>query len=247
MADSRRTNVGREMVVIGGLAVVAVALILALVMKSNDDDTAVAGPSAPVAQMVEPSGSTPTGGTSGLSMERRVSGDPLALGDPAAPVVMVMFADYRCPFCAKFSRDTEPEMVKRFVDAGTLRIEWRDLPIFGDQSMQAARAGRAAAAQGKFWEFNRAVFADAPDRGHSNLTDDVLIGYARQVGVPDLDRFANQMRGTEFNAAINADVEQASSIGVPSTPAFIINGVPMLGAQPLETFVAAVTEAADRA
>lgn len=246
MADPRGANVGREVIVIGGLVVVAIALILALVMTSNDDTTE-AGPSAPVARIVEPTGSSPAGGASGLSMERRVADDPLALGDPAAPVVMVMFADYRCPFCAKFSRDTEPEMVERFVDEGTLRIEWRDLPIFGEQSMQAARAGRAAAAQGKFWEFNRAVFADAPDRGHSDLTDGVLIGYARQVGVPDLDRFANQMRGNDFDAAITADVEQGSSIGVPSTPAFVINGVPMLGAQPTEVFVAAVNEAADRA
>ncbi|MCV7153070.1 DsbA family protein [Mycolicibacterium pyrenivorans] len=246
MADSRWANVGRDVLVIGGLVVIAIALILFLVTKPNDD-TGAAGPSAPVAQIVEPTGSPETGGTSALSMERRLADDPLTLGDPAAPVAMVMFADYRCPFCAKFSRDTEPEMVERFVDEGILRIEWRDLPIFGDQSMQAARAGRAAAAQGRFWEFNRAVFAAAPERGHSDLTDEALIGFARQAGVPDLDRFATQMRGNDFDAAINADVEQAGSIGVPSTPAFVINGVPMLGAQPTEVFVAAVNEAADRA
>ena len=246
MADSRRANVGREMIVIGGLVAVAFALILALLM-SPKDDTGGASPSAPAAQTIEPTRSSEAGGASALSMERRVADDPLALGDPAAPVVMVMFADYRCPFCAKFSRDTEPEMVKRFVGGGRLRIEWRDLPIFGDQSMQAARAGRAAAAQGKFWEFNRAVFAGAPDRGHSDLTDEVLIGFARQVGVPDIDRFAKQMRSNDVDAAIKADVEQGSSIGVPSTPAFVINGVPILGAQPTEVFVAAVNEAAARA
>ena len=91
------------------------------------------------------------------------------------------------------------------------------------------------------------MFAAAPERGHGDLTDDVLIGFARQASVPDLDRFADQMRGKDFDAAINADVEQAGSIGVPSTPAFVINGVPMLGAQPTEVFVAAVNEAAGRA
>lgn len=249
MADSDRTRVGRELMLIGGLVVVAVVLILVLVTNANRD----AGPahpstaSSPAVQSHDPAGSPQAGGASADSMARRQAGDPLALGDPAAPVVMVMFADFRCPFCAKFSRDTEPELVKRFVDNGTLRIEWRDLPIFGDQSMQGARAGRAAAAQGKFWEFNRAVFAAAPERGHSDLTDDALIGFARQVGVPDVDRFAKQMRSNEFDAAINADVEQGSSIGVPSTPAFVLNGVPILGAQPTDVFIAAVNEAAGRA
>jgi protein-disulfide isomerase len=235
--------------VIGGLVVVAVVLILALVTNSKEDTGPARPPavSSPAAQIREPTGPPQPGGASAPLMARRQADDPLALGDPAAPVVMVMFADYRCPFCAKFSRDTEPELVERFVDNGTLRIEWRDLPIFGDQSMQAARAGRAAAAQGKFWEFNRAIFAAAPERGHADLTDDVLIGFARQVGVPDIDRFATQMRGNDFNGTINADIEQASTIGVPSTPAFVINGVPILGAQPTDVFVAAVTGAAGRA
>lgn len=249
MTDSGRINVGREVMVIGGLVVVAVVLILVLVTNSKGDPERAhpSTASSPAARIAEPTGSPQGGGGSADFMARRQAGDPLALGDPAAPVVMVMFADFRCPFCAKFSRDTEPELVKRFVDHGTLRIEWRDLPIFGDQSMQAARAGRAAAAQGKFWEFNRAVFATAPERGHSDLTDDALIGFARQVGVPDVDRFAKQMRGNDFDAAINADVEQGSSIGVPSTPAFVINGVPILGAQPTDVFVAAINEAAGRA
>ncbi|BBX19917.1 disulfide bond formation protein [Mycolicibacterium duvalii] len=252
MADSRRASVGRDVIVIGGLVVIAVALILVLVMNAKADVGPADAP-APAASALEPSAGDPSaeapapaagGDTSALAVERRVADDPLALGDPAAPVVMVMFADYRCPFCAKFSRDTEPVLVDRFVDAGILRIEWRDLPIFGDQSMQAARAGRAAAAQGKFWEFNRAVFAAAPDRGHGDLTDDALLGFAREAGVADLERFAAQMRSSEFDAAIDADLAQGTGIGVPSTPAFVLNGVPMLGAQPTEVFVAAVNEAA---
>lgn len=156
---------------------------------------------------------------------------------------MVMFADYRCPFCAKFSRDTEPELVKRFVGQGILRIEWRDFPIFGDQSMVAARAGRAAAEQGKFWEFNRSVFAAAPDRGHPDLTEDRLVHFAEQAGVPDIAKFTAGMRGNSYDAAINADLAQGNSIGVPSTPAFLINDVPMVGAQPTDEFVSAIDNA----
>lgn len=241
---SQRTAVGKELAFIGGLVVIAVALILYLLMSSPDGAAPTAGPPATL-QAVEPP--VPAAERqSPLSVERRVEADPLAMGDRDAPVVMVMFADYRCPFCAKFSRETEPHLVQRFVESGTLRLEWRDLPIFGEQSMLAARAGRAAAEQGKFWEFNHAVFAVAPERGHADLTEDALIGFAQQAGVGDIAQFTAGMRGDTFNAAIDADLAQGNSIGVPSTPAFVVNDVPMLGAQPTEDFVRAIEDAAKR-
>ncbi len=239
---SRGNNVGKDVAFIGGLLVIAVALILYLVMDSPDDGAPAAEPPASSTQLAP---SAPNDASS-LSVERRVVNDPLALGEVDAPIVMVMFADYRCPFCAKFSRDTEPELVERFVSNGTLRLEWRDFPIFGDQSVLAARAGRAAAEQGKFWDFNHAVFAVAPDRGHADLTEEALIGFAEQVGVPDIDKFAAGMRGPTFDAAINADLAEATSLGVPSTPAFIVNGDPILGAQPTEEFERAIEAAAEQ-
>ncbi|MDV3127622.1 DsbA family protein [Mycobacterium sp. 21AC1] len=243
MSGSRRHSVSKDVAFIAGLVVVAAALILYLVMRPDgaggqEDPTA-----APISTSAGPP-PTGQGETSAMTVERRLAGDPFAVGDPAAPVVLVMFADYRCPFCAKFSRDTEPELIDRFVDRGTLRIEWRDFPIFGDQSTLAARAARAAAEQGRFWEFNRAVFAASPERGHADLTEDALTGFAREAGVADLDRFSTAMRSNAFDAAINADLALGNSIGVPSTPAFLINDVPLLGAQPTSEFVQAIDNAA---
>jgi protein-disulfide isomerase len=170
----------------------------------------------------------------------------MALGDPNAPVTMVMYSDFRCPFCAKFSRDTEPELIDRYVDTGTLRLEWRDFPIFGEQSLVAARAGRAAAAQGRFWEFTRAVYAAAPQTGHADLSEDVLVGFAEDAGVPDIPRFTAEMRGTVHAAAIQRDLDEAQRLGVPSTPAFLVNGMPLLGAQPLPVFTTRIDDAAGR-
>lgn len=238
MSGSRRESISKDLIFIGGLVVIAAALILYLVIDSGQDVDAAAVGSAPTSVSAESSAGV-------AAVERRQADDPFALGDPDAPVVMVVFSDYRCPFCAKFSRDTEPVLVERFVDDGTLRIEWRDYPIFGEQSMLAARAGRAAAEQDSFWEFNRAVYAAAPDRAKADLTEEALIGFAQQAGVPDIDRFTAGMRGTAFDAAINADLAQGNSIGVPSTPAFLINDVPLLGAQPTEEFVRAISAARD--
>ncbi len=150
--------------------------------------------------------------------------------------MLVTFSDYRCPFCARHSRAVEPELIDRYVESGQLRIEWRDLPIFGDASLLAARAGRAAAEQGRFWEFNQAVYGAAPASGHHDLTEQKLIAFAEQVGVADVDRFAAALDSDEFDAAIQADYMQAMSLGLSGTPSFVINGHPVVGAQPAIAF-----------
>ncbi|QDQ96695.1 DsbA family protein [Tomitella fengzijianii] len=213
------------------LAVVAVTLGVIVFTGNDDGGGGQSSAAASGGQGVTPGELGPLG-----ELATREEGDPLALGAVDAPVVLVEFADYRCPFCAKFSRDVEPGLVAEYVESGQLRIEWRDMPIYGDESMLAARAGRAAAAQGRFWEFNRALYAAAPEGGHPGMDVDKLRGFAEDAGVPDMDRFTAQMQSTEFDAAIGADVAQAQQLGIPATPAFSINGNPMLGAQPASVF-----------
>lgn len=173
---------------------------------------------------------------------RRLANDPLAIGAVDAPVVMVVFSDFRCPFCARFSTVTEPELVERFVDQGLLRIEWRDLPIFGDDSILAARAGRAAAAQGKFWEFMNAVYAAAPAQSHHMLDAGLLAGFAEQVGVKDIQRFRADMASDRFDEGIIADAAQAQLLGLTGTPSFVLGGHGIVGAQPTELFVQVVEQ-----
>lgn len=174
---------------------------------------------------------------------RRDAADPFAIGPVDAPVVMVVFSDYRCPFCARYSRVTEAELVEKYVSEGQLRIEWRDFPVFGDASMLAARAGRAAAAQGRFWEFNDAVYLAAPENGHHELDAAKLLGFAEQVGVEDLERFEREMLSDEFDTAIMVDTLQARSLGVTGTPSFIISGNPVVGAQPTAVFTGIIDRA----
>lgn len=220
-----------------GIAVlVAAALVGVLVIGTRDDsesEVTSGGATTTIAQ---------TGPLGDLA--RRTADDPMALGAVDAPVVMIAFSDLRCPFCAQFSRETESQLVDWYVDDGTLRIEWRDMPIFGQQSFDAARAGRAAAAQGKFWEFTHAVYADAPETGHADLTIDDLTAFAQQAGVPDLERFTADATGTNFDSAITADYDEAQSLGIPATPAFSVNGDPVVGAQPLSVFVDLIDSAA---
>ncbi|MFI6965114.1 DsbA family protein [Streptomyces sp. NPDC050255] len=178
-------------------------------------------------------------------LARRDGGDKLALGRADAPVVLIEYADFKCGYCGKFARDTEPALVKKYVDNGTLRIEWRNFPIFGAESEAAARASWAAGQQNRFWEFHRAAYAaGAKEKGFGK---DRLKALATEAGVSDLDRFLRDTDGAAAAAAVSKDQEQGYGIGATSTPSFLINGRPIAGAQPAETFTQAIEQAADRA
>lgn len=230
-AKTKRLNV------VAVVLVIAVMLLLGYMLGSQGGSNQGASNQA-ASQQAEQQQESPL-----AKLARRTPEDPLALGKHDAPVVLLNYGDYRCPFCAKFSRDIEPELIKRYVDAGVLRIEWRDFPIFGEESLHAAKAGRAAASQGKFWEYLSAIYQDAPDNGHASLPHATLVDYAKQVGISDIGKFEADMNDPSADADIRADATEGSEIGVSSTPTFLINGEPILGAQPLDQFVSAIEQA----
>lgn len=178
-------------------------------------------------------------------LARRADGDKLAQGRADAPVVMVEYADFKCGFCGKFARDTEPNLVKKYVEDGTLRIEWRNFPIFGEESEAAARASWAAGQQGRFWEFHQAAYAKgAKEKGFG---EERLTELAKEAGVKDLDKFTADVDGKQAKAAVQKDQQEAYGLGASATPAFLINGRPISGAQPDEVFQQAIEQAAKTA
>lgn len=229
------------------LTIVATALvgvIAALVVTILTTTGGATGPRAtPAGQATAAAPRTSARASPLENLARRNPGDPTALGRPDAPVVMVAYEDFRCPFCAKFSTEVAPKLRERYVATGKLRIEWRDFPIFGRQSMLAAKAARAAARQGKFWAFHDVVFAHAPERGHPEMTKAKLVRFARLAGVADIAQFKADMHDPAIARAIRRDYTQGIRIGVRSTPTFVINGTPVVGAQPLPVFVGVIEQA----
>jgi protein-disulfide isomerase len=176
-----------------------------------------------------------------VKMARRDTKDPLAQGRADAPVVLVEYADFKCGYCGKFARDTEPALVKKYVEDGTLRIEWRNFPIFGAESETAARASWAAGQQGRFWQFHEAAYADgAKEKGFGAGRLDAL---AREAGVKDLGKFRDDLDSAQARAAVKKDQDEGYALGATSTPSFLINGQPLAGAQPEEVFAQAVESA----
>ncbi|MFG2711049.1 DsbA family protein [Streptomyces goshikiensis] len=204
-------------------------------------------------QATAPAGDTPakpssasapaagTGNSELLKLARRESGDKLAVGRADAPVVLIEYSDFKCGYCGKFARDTEPELMKKYVEDGTLRIEWRNFPIFGADSEAAAKAAWAAGQQDRFAAFHTAAYAEgSKEKGFGEAR---LVELARQAGVPDLDRFTKDMAGEPAAEALRKDQEEGYRIGVSSTPSFLVGGRPIAGAQPLDAFDAAIAEA----
>ena len=172
--------------------------------------------------------------------------DGQAKGKVDAPVVMVIYSDFACPFCTQFARNVEPELNK-LVKEGTLRIEWRDLAQISETSPLAAQAGRAAAKQGKFWEFHDAVYAAADPQGHPEYTEDSLVTFAKKAGVADIDRFRTDMNAAETVSAVTEAKEHAHSIGITGTPFMIVGETFISGYQDAEYMKAVINSQAAKA
>jgi protein-disulfide isomerase len=167
----------------------------------------------------------------------------LTLGRPNAPVTIVEFGDYQCTNCGAFARDTEPALVRKYVDTGVVRLVWRDFPWVDAQSVSAAVAVRAAGMQGKFWAYHDYLFAhQSPDEHSGLVTGAYLRSVARRLGL-NMTLFNRDFANPALTAAVRADDTFGQQLGVPGTPAFLIGGRPFFGAQPLSAFEVAIVAA----
>ena len=246
------------------LAVIAAAFLFARSSRTTGASTTTSAaaqtseaPSgAPSAPAQSAPGPSPTdGATSAASVTdpttltamhgevTRDPNDPRAKGDVNAPVVMVIYSDFACPFCTKFAQEVEPRL-DDLIENGTLRIEWRDLAQVTQTSPLAAQAGIAAGKQGKFWEFHDAVYGAADPQGHPTYTEDSLVDFAKKAGVPDLERFRADMTDATTAKAVADATQHAYSLAITGTPFFIVNDAYIGGYRPADYVRATVLEQA---
>ncbi|MFI6515976.1 DsbA family protein [Spirillospora sp. NPDC050679] len=164
-------------------------------------------------------------------------------GSDSAPVTIVEFGDFQCPKCGTFARTIKPELRRRYVDTGVVRFIWRDFPTFGKESERAAYASRAAARQGRFWPFHDALYARQPKRMNSGRIDDAFLREVARAAGLDVARFDADRKSAAVRKAVDDDFGFGQRLGVPGTPAFLINGTPFFGAQPLKEFEKAIEKA----
>ena len=213
-AERREAAIARDrqrkrmrLLLYAGIAAVAVAAIL-IVLNLQDDD-------APTT--IDFSGIPSTGTT---------------LGNPDAPVTIVEYADYQCPWCGVLAREDFPRIVDTYVRNGQVKIEFRAHPFLGgtdlrspdNESVQAAVAAACALDQGRFWEYNEALFNLQDGENNGTFARANLDMAAEEVGL-DMAQFTTCMDDQTHLDEVIAALEANQAEGVTSTPTITINGV----------------------
>jgi len=165
-----------------------------------------------------------------LPPRSEVSADPARVrGRREAPVVIVEFSDFQCPYC-RGVQGALRQLLARY--EGRVQHAFRDFPLddIHPQAQKAAEAARCAAERGKFWEYHALLFEH-----FGKLGRDTLLAHARMLGLP-AEEFSACLDTGKYEDAVRQDVEDGLRAGVNGTPAFFINGILINGAQPLSAF-----------
>lgn len=143
---------------------------------------------------------------------------------------MIEFGDFECPFCTRFHNETLGKILDEYGDQ--LRFVYRDFPLFGHtQAFPSAEAANCAREQGKYWEYHDKLFFAGPQA----LGAENYLLYARDLNL-DMTAFESCIDSRKYQAEVQADLDDALSLGLRGTPSFFINGIPLVGAQPHEVF-----------
>ena len=174
----------------------------------------------------------------------KVSASDPVLGNPNAPVTIVWYADYKCPFCTAWAIQTEPKLKRDYIDTGKVRLVWHDFVNIDAESEPAAEAARCAGAQGRYWAYSDALYHYTWNtfyqRGSSAEGQTAFSGHyeqlARQAGVKDIAAFRSCIAASTYHEALLRSRDAGVSEGVDGTPTFFIGGQKVVGAQPYDVF-----------
>lgn len=156
--------------------------------------------------------------------------DDYVLGSDSAPITIIEFSDYECPYCRKWHTEVFPQIREKYGDK--VRFVYRDFPLYSihPNAEPAAIAANCAGKQDKYWEFNDLLF-----NGNKDLSPATYETYAKELGL-NVDTFNTCQSEPEIKEEVTADYDYAANLGVRSTPTFFINGLAVVGAQPFEVF-----------
>jgi len=170
------------------------------------------------------------------------------LGKADAPVTLMEFSDYQCPFCSRHYRDTMPTLVKDYVDSGQLKYVMRENPIqsIHSRAMGAAQAALCANDQGKYWDMHNIMFDNQRELAEENLKS-----YAATIGL-NTDEFNSCFDTKKHEGVVNQDLRDGQTLGIRGTPGFVLGltdpkdpnkanfTVFLNGAKPLAEFKSAI-------
>jgi len=170
----------------------------------------------------------------GINMDDLADDDAFK-GDKDAPVTIVEWSDYECPFCERFYSQTLGLIDEEYIQTGKVKFVYRDFPLgFHQNAQKAAEAAECAGEQGKYYDMHDLLFESGVEGGVTAFKQ-----YAATIGL-DTDEFNSCLDSGEMASEIQADMQDGQAVGVSGTPGFIINGKLISGAQPFSVFQQAI-------
>jgi len=165
-------------------------------------------------------------------------GRDVVIGDPKAPVTMIEYADYQCPFCGRFYRQTLGKIIENYVKTGKVKLVHRNFAFLGPESFAAAEAAECAKDQSKFWPYQFSLYEEEQRDGeehNGNLNRELFLSIAKNLKM-DTNVFAACFDEGKYAAFVEQETARAQKEGVNSTPSFVVNGEKVTGAFPYEDF-----------
>jgi len=163
-------------------------------------------------------------------------------GDPDAPVTIIEFSDFQCPYCSKFSMQTLPKIEEQYVQQGIVRLGYRHAAFQGEGSVLAAAASECAADQDAFWEYHDRLVERLAVEQKRDFTPETLTMFAEELNL-DTETFSTCLEEGPYIDLVQRETRDIQSIGITGTPSFLINGRRLVGAQPLAAFEQAIQAA----
>jgi protein-disulfide isomerase len=167
-------------------------------------------------------GSAVAGGADSSALLAGIPQQGIALGRRDAPVTLVEFADFQCPYCAAWSRDAFSELVRDYVRPGKVRIVFRGLAFLGPDSHEALRFALAAGRQGKLWNVAHLLYENQGKENAGWVTDDLLEAVGRAVPGLEVERALAERSRPDVDAGVAAGETAATENGVQGTPSFAV-------------------------
>lgn len=162
-----------------------------------------------------------------------------SLGDPDAPLTVVEYSDFQCPFCQMVAVGILPQIQREYIDAGQVRFVYRHFPILGEESLGAALAAECAGEQDKFWQYHDVLFANQMGENRGAFAIDRLKTFAHELGL-DGAAFDACLDSERYLAKVQADRAEGQAQGVRSTPTIVVGESVIVGAKPWADFKAVI-------
>ena len=183
-----------------------------------------------------------TNQTPSAEVSLALNSEDVILGDPKAPVTLIEYGDFQCPFCGRFYSQTENLIKEQYVRTGKVKFVYRHFAFLGPESLEAANAVECAKDQGKFWEFHDALYSAEIKDGeehNGNLNAALFNSLANQLGMNAVS-FSACLASNKYADKVQGDYNNALAAGVRSTPTIFINGQKIEGAVPFANFKAII-------